>query len=63
MPHKILITGTAGFIGFHLVNRLLEEGNFIIFGLRFVKKNRIKYLRMIHICFNAACRGATQLFN
>lgn len=27
---KILITGTAGFIGFHLANRLLKEGNIVI---------------------------------
>jgi len=27
---KILITGTAGFIGFHLANRLIERGNEVI---------------------------------
>lgn len=27
---KILITGTAGFIGFHLANRLLKDGNEVI---------------------------------
>ena len=27
---KILITGTAGFIGFHLTERLLQEGYFVI---------------------------------
>ena len=27
---KILITGTAGFIGFHLVKRLVEEGYDIV---------------------------------
>ncbi|NDC76674.1 MAG: NAD-dependent epimerase [Chitinophagia bacterium] len=30
MPHKILITGTAGFIGFHLASALLEEGHEIV---------------------------------
>ena len=27
---KILITGTAGFIGFHLAERLLKEGHSVI---------------------------------
>lgn len=27
---RILITGTAGFIGFHLARRLLDEGNFVV---------------------------------
>jgi UDP-glucuronate 4-epimerase len=30
---KILITGTAGFIGYHLVNYLSEEGDNQILGL------------------------------
>lgn len=28
--HKILVTGSAGFIGFHLSRRLLGEGNNIV---------------------------------
>lgn len=32
MAKRILITGTAGFIGFHLARRLLKEGN-IVFGV------------------------------
>jgi len=27
---KILITGTAGFIGFHLTKRLLERGDTVV---------------------------------
>lgn len=30
-PRRVLITGTAGFIGFHLAKLLLEEG-FVIHG-------------------------------
>ena len=32
MSKKILVTGSAGFIGFHLTNRLIKEG-YIVFGL------------------------------
>jgi UDP-glucuronate 4-epimerase len=27
---RYLITGTAGFIGFHLAKRLIDEGHFVI---------------------------------
>ena len=30
---KILITGCAGFIGFHLSNKLLAETNYKIYGI------------------------------
>jgi UDP-glucuronate 4-epimerase len=46
---KILITGTAGFIGFHLVNRLLEEDNFEIVGLDIINNYydiKLKYARL-----------------
>jgi UDP-glucuronate 4-epimerase len=33
MKQKVLITGSAGFIGFHLVNRFLENDKFSIVGL------------------------------
>jgi UDP-glucuronate 4-epimerase len=47
--NKILITGTAGFIGFHLVNRLLEVGNFNIIGLDVINDYydiNLKYTRL-----------------
>lgn len=45
---KILITGTAGFIGFHLANRLLERGDHIV-GLDSINDYydiRVKYGRL-----------------
>lgn len=48
MPPKILITGTAGFIGFHLVNKLLGE-SFEIVGLDVINDYydiNLKYARL-----------------
>jgi UDP-glucuronate 4-epimerase len=45
---KILLTGTAGFIGFHLAKRLLEEGNQVV-GLDNINDYydvRLKYARL-----------------
>jgi UDP-glucuronate 4-epimerase len=45
---KILVTGTAGFIGFHLAKRLLSEGNELV-GLDNINDYydvRLKYLRL-----------------
>lgn len=47
---KILITGTAGFIGFHLVNNLLKETNWQIVGLDNINDYydvNLKYARLL----------------
>ncbi len=47
--NKILITGTAGFIGFHLVNCLLEGGDFNIVGIDVINDYydiNLKYARL-----------------
>jgi UDP-glucuronate 4-epimerase len=49
MTHKILITGTAGFIGFHLVERLLADSHFDIVGLDVINDYydvNLKYARL-----------------
>lgn len=46
---RILITGTAGFIGFHLANRLLQEENIELIGLDVINDYydlRVKYGRL-----------------
>ena len=46
---KILITGAEGFIGFHLVNRLLLESNISIVGLDVINDYydiNLKYSRL-----------------
>ena len=53
---KILITGVAGFIGFHLAKRLLQEQNLIVIGIDNLnnyysvklKKERLKILNRLN---------------
>eukprot|EP01034_Spumella_vulgaris_P009411 gene9411-11946_t len=50
---KVLITGTAGFIGFHLANRFLAEG-FTVAGLDIINDyydTRVKYGRLTRLGF------------
>jgi UDP-glucuronate 4-epimerase len=49
MTKKILVTGAAGFIGYHLVSKLMEDGGFDIFGLDNINDYydiRLKYARL-----------------
>ena len=49
-PGKILITGTAGFIGFHLASRLIADGYKVI-GLDIINDYydiNLKYNRLEH---------------
>lgn len=47
---KVLVTGTAGFIGFHLVDKLIEDG-YDVFGLDIINDYydvNLKYARLEH---------------
>ena len=46
---KILITGAAGFIGFHLVEKFLKCDDFVVIGLDNINEYydiRLKYMRL-----------------
>jgi len=48
--HKVLITGTAGFIGFHLADRLIRDG-YSVYGLDVINDYydiNLKYARLEH---------------
>ena len=59
MKKKILITGVAGFIGFNLTKKLLEENKYYIVGIDNIdnyystrlKVDRLKILKKIKIFF------------
>ena len=36
---KIFITGATGYVGAHLINRLIEQGHFLHVLVRSIKKN------------------------
>ena len=49
--NKVLITGTAGFIGFHLTKQLVREGYNVV-GLDIINENysiNLKYARMEYL--------------
>ena len=57
LQNKILVTGCIGFIGFHVVNKLVKKGH-IVYGIDNIdnyydvnlKKNKLKLLKK-NFCF------------
>jgi nucleoside-diphosphate-sugar epimerase len=55
---KILITGTAGFIGFHLAQRLIERGDVVV-GIDNINDYydiNLKYARLAETGISQGCR-------
>lgn len=67
---KILVTGTAGFIGFHLTKRLVEDG-FEVIGLDVIndyydiglKFSRLRYLGIKEEDIKINCSNASKLYS